>query len=283
MSGRERRRPARILVAISATAETRMDLDTDRYVLDDAPAEIVGLVVEDPTMCAHAGSRLAREIVLSGLERRLDTPALERELRARAAAWRRTLEAEGARLGVRVALETVRTERRIALAQAAGRAETLIVETAALREALEVWFELPPDAPLRTLVLTPGRRAGRDIVAVTGASDSADAVLAAAVRLARRSGAHLTVLDIGAARNAARTTLARRLAALGLRPSEWSALEARQVDARTIAAHAAHASLLVLSAAARRDAALIEELAGLIRGALMLVRGKERLEGDASA
>src|SRR5690606_7233545 len=113
------RRAARILVALSATGDTRCELEVYRYLFGDAPPEIVGLVLEDPALLAHAGSRLAREIVLSGVERRLDPQALERDLRARAAAWRRWLEAESARLGFQVALETVREERRAALARAA--------------------------------------------------------------------------------------------------------------------------------------------------------------------
>src|SRR5690606_37986063 len=64
-------RPARILVALFATADagTRVELDVYRYLLGEAPPELVGLIVEDPTLFAHAASRLAREIVLSGVER----------------------------------------------------------------------------------------------------------------------------------------------------------------------------------------------------------------------
>ena len=267
--------PARVLVAISATAEIRIDLDTYRYVVD-TPAEIIGLVVEDPAMFAHAESRLAREIVLSGLERRLEAAALERELRARAAEWRRTFEAGGAQLGIHVALETVRAERRTALAQAAARSEGLIVESAALREALEMWSRLPPDAPLRSLLIAAALHERGEVVAVHDGSDAADDALAAATRLARRSAARLTVLRLGAARRSARTTLESRLIALGLRGSEWSVRAARRRDAHTIAAHAAHASLLVLPAAARGDAQLAAELAALLRGSLLLVRGKPR-------
>src|SRR5690606_30854392 len=159
------RRAARILGALSATADTRIGREIDRYLLGDAPPESVGLVVEDPALFAHAGSRLAREIVLSGFERRLDPQALDRELRARAAEWRRMLEAESARLGMSVALETVRDERRSALARAAERADALIVETAAMREALEIWRPLPPGAALRAPIVTPARPPTRRIVA----------------------------------------------------------------------------------------------------------------------
>lgn len=248
-----------------------MDLDVYRHVVD-APTEIIGMVVEDPAMFALARSRLAREIVLSGLERRLDAQALERELRARTAEWRRAFEAGGARLGLSVALETVRAERRAVLAQAAARSEALIVESTALREALEIWSQLPSNAPLRTLLVTAGRRMGGEIFAVIDASDAADAALAAAVRLARSTRARLTVLDRDTAQHATETTLESRLAALGLHRSEWSALAARHIDAPTIAAHASHASLLVMPAAVQRDAALVAELAALIRGALLLVR-----------
>lgn len=273
MNGIEQR-AARILVALSATAETRIELELYRYLLGDAPPEIVGLVVEDPALLAHAGSRLAREIVLSGLERRLELAALERQLRARAAEWRRALEAESARLGVRVALETVREERRAALRAAAERADALIVDTSALRDALDIWTTLPSRAPLRTLVLTPGRPRSADIVVVTDEAapgSAADSPLAAALRIARRTGARLTVLD--AARRRAPPAFARELLGLGVRLAGYAPLEPGRVDAATLAAHAAHAGLLVLPAAASADPVLVSDLATRLRGALMLLRG----------
>jgi len=266
-------RHARILVALSATADTRIELALYRYLLGEAPPEIVGLVVEDPALLAHAGSGLAREIVLSGLERRLDLAALERQLRARTAEWRRALEAESARLGVRVALETVRDERRAALARAAERADALVVEAGAVLEALEIWTALPPQAPLRTLVLTPARPRGADIVVVTdepAPGTAMDSPLAAALRIARRTGARLTVLD--AARRRTPEALARELVELGVRLGGYAPLEAGRVDAPTLAAYAAHAGLLVLPAAPSADPVLVTELAARLRGALMLLR-----------
>ena len=272
MNGIEQR-AARVLVALSATADTRIELALYRYLLGDAPPEIVGLVVEDPALVALAGSRLAREIVLSGLERRLDLDALERQLRARASAWRRALEAESARLGISVALETVREERRAALARAAERADALIVEMGALRDALEMWTALPPHVPLRTLVLTPGRQRSTDIVVVTDEvtpGTAPDSPLAAALRIARRTGARLTVLD--AARRRAPDALARELVERGVRLGGYAPLEGGRVDAPTLAAHAAHAGLLVLPAAPSADPELVAELAARLRGALMLLR-----------
>ena len=267
------RRAARIMVAMSATADARIELEIYRYLLGDAPPEIVGLVVEDPALLAHAGSGLAREIVLSGFERRLDPQALERQLRARAAEWRRMLEAERARLGMRIALETVREERRAALA--AEHADALIVESAAVREALEIWRALPPGAPLRTLVVTPERRPSGDIVVVIDEAephDDPNSALAASVRLARRTGARLAVLDI-AAGEAAPDARVRQLAALGVRVGSYASLPEGRIDPLALAAYAAQASLLVLPAAASRDPDLVEALAARIRGALMLLRG----------
>src|SRR5690606_32425454 len=235
------RRAARIMVAMSATADARIELEIYRYLLGDAPPEIVGLVVEDPALLAHAGSGLAREIVLSGFERRLDPPALERQLRARAAEWRRMLEAESARLGMRIALETVREERRAALAHAAEHADALIVESAAVREALEIWRALPPGAPLRTLVVTPERRPSGDIVVVIDEAEPHDApnsALAASVRLARRTGARLAVLDI-AAGEAAPDARVRQLAALGVRVGSYASLPEGRIDSLALAAYAA--------------------------------------------
>lgn len=272
------RRGARILIALSAAGETRVELAVYRYLLGDAPPEIAGLVVEDPALLAHSGSRLAREIDHSGLERRLDAESLGRELRASSAVWRRELETECARLGMKTTFETVRDERRRALARAVERTDALIVEKAALHEALEIWSALSPDAPLRILVLTPRRRPAGDVVVVTDAaepSDAAGSTFTAALRLARRTGARLAVLDLHAQPSGS-GAVARRLVEAGVPMSGYASLAGVRFDAHTLAAHAAHASLLVLPGDTGRDVALVAELAVRIRGALMLVRSPGR-------
>ena len=119
--------------------------------------------------------------------------------------------------------------------------------------------------------MTAGR-AGGDIIVVTDSADaSTDSALAAGLRLARRTGAHLTVLD--AARREAPDALARQLAGLGVRLAGYASLPGGRIDARTLAAHGAHAGLLVLPAAASGDRALVMDLAARIRGTLMLLRG----------
>src|SRR5690606_21084149 len=110
---------------------------------------------------------------------------------------------------------------------------------------------------------------------------AADSPLAAALRIARRTGARLTVLD--AARRRAPPAFARELLGLGVRLAGYAPLEPGRVDAATLVAHAAHAGLLVLPAAASADPVLVSDLATRLRGALMLLRGGSPRAGTQCA
>src|SRR5690606_18400061 len=107
--------------------------------------------------------------------------------------------------------------------------------------------------------------------------DRASAALAAGLRLARGAGARLTVLHVGRSRGA-REALARRLAARGVRLAGYESLAGVRIAARTLAALAARATLLVLPEPTSRNLALVAELAARFRGALMLTR--ERAPDD---
>ena len=275
----DRRRGARILVALSAVGGERPSLDLYRYLLGDTPPELVGLFVEDLALLAHARSGLAREIMLSGLERRLELGGLERQLRARSAALRRLFETESARLGVRHGFEVARGDWDAVLGRAAEQADALVVEPPGARGALHVWsrVELDPLAPLRTLLLTRGGwRPGGEVAVLIGLdanlAGSPGSALAAALRLARRTRSPLTALLTGAAAgshgHAAETLehLAR------LRKVELAGCFAvgGEPAPEIVAARARHARLVVLPGGL--DSRFIGELFDRLRGALLLVR-----------
>lgn len=268
------RRTARILVALSAEIETRLSLDVYRYLLGDAPPTIVGLLVENPRLIAHARSALAREIVLSGIERRLEPESLERQLRARWAELRRLFDAESARLGIDARLELVREDRRAALAKAAERADALVVERDAAAEALELWSSLTRPASLRALLLAPPRwpAVGEIVVLAAPGTLAAPARGAsevdAALRLARRTGAPLTVLVAGAADDEAGMRLARLARESGVRLTAVVPLRSATLDALADAAR--HASVLILPSDVSPEIA--SALATRLRGATLLWR-----------
>ncbi|HEX7080000.1 MAG TPA: hypothetical protein VF329_03195 [Gammaproteobacteria bacterium] len=281
------RASGRILVALTAAAaRDRLALDVYRYLLGEAAPEVVGLFVEEEALLAHAGSQLAREIEMSGADRRLELAGLERQLRARSGALRRLFEAEGARLGLRAAFEVARGDCANVLSRAVERADALVADADAARAALEVWGRAGTTIPLRALLLTPGRwpQAG-DVVLVVGRPADLDATagsaLDGALRLAARIGAPLSVVLAGRGEAPTAREAAARLAPLarsrgaafaGAVTIERISTEA-EARASALAASARHARLLVLPAPASLDAELVAGLVRRLRAAVMLVRG----------
>jgi hypothetical protein len=266
MSSVESLRPARLLVAFSLHGQ--LELTLCRYLIGDRPVELSGLLIEDTRLVAHTGSSLAREIVLSGLERRFDPPTLERQLRARAAAVRRRFEAGAAEFGWRHRFHVVRGELQAELLRAAGAADVVIVDAASSWSASSIWTpaELARLArsPLSALlVVREGWVRGREIVAVL--SDEAEdpfeagSPLDTAVRLANETGSALGVVLAGRAE-----VLARRLEA-ALRAEHGTArfrgiLTVPDIGAAAAALRRRNPRLLVLPRTAADDEALVDKL-----------------------
>lgn len=271
MTDRERRE-ARILIAMSAQAQLRLALEPYRYLLGEAPPTIVGLFLEDPRLMAHARSTLAREFVLSGLERRFEAESIERQLRAHWSALRRLLEAEGRRLGIEPEVEIVREDPRAALGSAAERADALVVERDVAREALEIWARARGPQPLRALLLAPPEWPPiGDVVVLVGADSSAeteDSAFETALRLARRTGAPLTVLIAGDAGDAVYEQLTRRARQAGV--GIGALVPLGNTSLATLADAARHARVLILPA--DTDPSVVSALASRLRGATLLWR-----------
>lgn len=270
------RRAGRILIALSAEVETRLSLDVYRYLLGDAPPTFVGLLVENPRLIAHARAALAREIVLSGVERRLEPESLERQLRARWSELRRWFETESARLGIAAEVTLVRDDPRQALAKAIERADALVVERDAAADALELWSSLTRPATLRALLLAPPRWpvAGDVVVLADPGALAADSEtrraseIETALRLARRTGAPLTVLATGSVDENARGRLARHARESGVRLAAVIPLRSATLDALADAAR--HASVLILPSGISPEIAAA--VATRLRGATLLWR-----------
>lgn len=267
MSSAESQRATRLLVAFSHHGRDDLELTLCRYLIGDEPAELSGLLIEDVRLVAHTGSRLAREIVLSGLERPFDPPTLERQLRARAAAVRRRFEASAAKLGWRHQFRVVRGELQVELQRAAGAADVVIVDAASSSSAWSVWTPAQlarlARSPLRALLVArEGWIRGREIVAVlsdeTEDPFEAGSPLATAVRLAHDTGSALGVVLAGPAE-----VLARRLEAV-LRERGAArfrgVLTVPEIGAAPAALRGRNPRLLVLPRTAADDAALVDQL-----------------------
>ena len=274
----------RVLVALTGSARD-VALDMSLELFDEARVELLGVLVEDRSVLAHAHSTLAREVVLSGLERRLDPTRLDRQLRARAGAVRKAFERGAARLGLVHSFEIVHGNPLDELRRAARGADALLIDASA-RAACRLgdW----PQRTLQELAGTPLRRivfageTGRnqaDVVVIAEAdrrNRATAAALAAAFGAARRMQSPLRVMllrnDVGTDRGEAETRadIERAARAAGLRVEEVVVLPASR--ARAVAASfARRARLTVLTPRQAADPALIADLILRTRGAVLVV------------
>ncbi len=89
-----------VVIALDASAPSDFAIELAGSLAGTAAPELLGLYVENTLLLEHAGSRQAREILLTGAERMLDRQALERQLRSQAERARARFEAASARLGL---------------------------------------------------------------------------------------------------------------------------------------------------------------------------------------
>jgi hypothetical protein len=288
MNGGAAHRAGRVLVALTTGSREASPLELYLQLLDEVPQQLLGLLLEDSDVLALARSQLAREIVLSGLERPLDPVRLERQLRAQSAGVRRSFERHAARLGVEFRFEIVRGEPLSELRRAAETADALVVDVAARGgAALDTW----PHRNLRQLAETPLRRvvftrqgwdAGTEVVAVVDAAELAaepagatNSTLDAARRIAMRMRCALRVVVLArddAAAAALRPAAIERTARVGgVRFAGLTVLRGAAPEAEAAAA-ARNARVIVLTARQAATSALVTELIVHARGALLLVR-----------
>jgi len=272
---------ARLLIALSAESPDDFELALCRDLVGGMEAELLGLLIEDVRLAGHAGSRLAREIVLSGQERRLEPATLERQWRARAAAMRRRFEAEAAELGWHHDFRVVRGEPLAELQAAASAADVMILTGAASARGPRVLSAADlrrlAAARLRALLVArAGWARGREIVAVlteeTDARLGAASVLDTALRLANGTRSALGIVLAGrAAELAERVAAELRLGASAL------AFAGRILAVGDIAGLAAalkgrNARVLVLPAATVEDEPLVDALLSRLSSSLLWLR-----------
>jgi hypothetical protein len=270
---------ARIVVALDPDSPSDVALDMARYLQESAAGELLGVFVEDTRVLAYASSRLAREVVLTGGERPLERPALERQIRAQTAEQRRRFESAATRLGLKHAFHVARGEWLTELVREAAHTEGLIVtlaaHAAALRGATASALRELVRAPLRNvLFVREGWATGRGIVTLLTRAEQSAPSLRAAVRFARASRSPLTVLMTGGAlQHAAQIEqwLDDALHATGL--DAPTLVRAGDITAAKLYGMARDARLVVLPAPhSRGEEALINAALETLRVPLLLVR-----------
>jgi hypothetical protein len=267
----------RIVVALDPEVSSEIGLDIVRY-LQSGATELLGLFVEDARLLAHASSRFAREVVLSGSERPLERPALERQIRAQAEEQRQRFESAAARLGLRHSFHVARGERLAELMREATNAEALVVTLAARPAALRGWSvdalrELA-HAPLRTVLFArEGWSTGSRIVTLLPHAEHDAPALQTAIRVARASRSPLTVLlGAAAAAHAAEVErwLVQALQGGGLSPP--TLLATGELTAAKLSGAARGARLVVLPALRSTAEETLLDAALTMRVPLLLVR-----------
>ena len=199
----------RILVALDASTQSLAALAAAVELAAAMEAELEGLFVEDVNLLRLAGLPFAREVRHTASLEALDSPRMERALKAQATQAREALAAAATRAQVHWSFRVVRGEVAREVLQAASEADLLTLGkqgrsrcpgarlgSTALRAALQ--------APGALLLVEHGVPAGRPVFVLYDGSESAERALDAAARLARMSGTYLIVLLLAGAPDAAK-------------------------------------------------------------------------------
>jgi hypothetical protein len=142
----EAQRRSRILVMLGSIESDRAALDALSLLAGKTPTEILGMFVEDIELLALAELPIAREYcMLTHVERRLQTPDIERQFRIQARAAQQALAEIAGRLGFPLSFRTVR-----------GAITTLLRESLAETALAVAPCACPVDPPGQTAVILPG-------------------------------------------------------------------------------------------------------------------------------
>jgi hypothetical protein len=260
-------RASRIVLALNPALRSATAVDLIRCLVSGAGSELLGVFVEDVGLLEHARSRLAREVLLSGKERPLDTSTLSRQLRAQAQQVRNDFEAVARELGMPHSFQSARGEIVSELGLRAAKAETTIVTSAAAaparawRSALE---KLLPERSGAVLIAREGWHTGSTILAVV--EDAADRALLTARQIAEKSRSPISLILSGAA--------AEKAAGFDTRYADVSIAAAElKADAIVTAARRMLTRIVVIPLRyATRDAGLIEALLAGTNSAVLIVK-----------
>jgi hypothetical protein len=279
---------SKIVVAVDPTEPGKTALEILRHIANRRGSELLGLFIEDIEILAHAQSRLAREIILSGMERPLNLSDLERQLRAQSSEARRIFERVAAQLGVPHAFQVSRGEVIDELVRMSAGAQILLVGVGTESAVSRVWwstriYRLARARVPAVLYAREGWRTGSTVCVVLERSSDIRRAGEAAARLARASNSALTAVLLGEAReNQARVQ--EELASMvgtdpRIRPFDNENLDFAELCTRLYRENAR--ALVMPARLVSSDPAVVGELLARTRCALMLVEDDQA--GDRPA
>jgi hypothetical protein len=192
---------SRIILGLDSRARTATALDVVRCILSENVTELLSVFVADVELLAHARSRLAREVLLSGAARRLDSEAVGRQMRALSSLAQRELDTGAARLGLQHSFRFARDETVIELAAEAHEADTLVVtlsEAFGIGPALRSALVKLVAARLRILMFArEAWQRERTVALIVDASTDRSPAPRVAQRLSEHSGSALVLIAAG--------------------------------------------------------------------------------------
>jgi nucleotide-binding universal stress UspA family protein len=271
---------SRIIVALDSIDPRDVALEIARHLHRATAYEFLGLFVEDTYILNHAQSRLAKEVMLSGLERPLQRSTLERQLRAQSTQIRQQFEAAASQLGLFHSFRVARGELVAELVQQAQEAEALVISltknSPRLNELVGTAMERLSEAPLPLLLLArEGWFSGQCIVVLVADPDIENAVLQTAAGFAKQSRSPLKIILTGEAlaqREACLPEIARNVHAEGVDSAEVIAMKTLSGSAIAQIARTNHARLLVVPSSSPVNLDLIAEMSKNLSSALMIIR-----------
>ena len=199
----------RILVALDASRHSLAALEAASELADALKAELVGIFVEDVNLLRLAGLPFAREVgYLAGVDRPLDSPSMERELRIQAEQAKQTLAGVADRRQIRWSFRVVRGQVAAELLTAAREADLLALGRASWASTRRVRLgttarEVAAQALRPVLLLQHGHAICQPMQLVYDGSPAARRALAAAAHMALITGGQLTVMVVADAPEAA--------------------------------------------------------------------------------
>jgi nucleotide-binding universal stress UspA family protein len=192
----------RILVAVDASTHSLAALEAASVLAEALNAELVGIFVEDINLLRLAGLPFAREVrYQSALDRPLDSPSMERDLRVQAEQVRRALAGAAERRRLQWSFRVVRGQVAGELLMAAQEADLLALGRASWPSSRRVRLGgtarmVVARASRTVLLLQQNRAVCAPLIAVFDGSAGAQRALITAARLLPATGGHLTVMIV---------------------------------------------------------------------------------------
>jgi len=270
----------RILVALDASTHSLAALATAVELAAAMEAELEGLFVEDVNLLRLADLPFAREVRHTASLESLDSPSMERALRAQAAQAREALAAAAGRAQVQWSFRVARGHVAQEVLAAAARADLVTLgkqgRSRSPRARLgSTALRVVLDAPGALLLVEHGVPPRQPVLALYDGSEGAEGALDAAARLAKASGSQPLVLLLADTPEAAQRLeqqAAHRMEAWDVR-SRFRSLPATDVPTLARALQLEGGGLVVVSARSTLlPADTIQKLLDRIRNPFLLVR-----------